>query len=132
MRVHLSDGGKAETRRKGTRDCAVRAVAIALGLPYEVAWQELSAHANVNPSQGYHRKALGTYLAAKGWQWTPTMKIGEGCQVHLCADELPSGTLIVRVSKHFCAVIDGVIHDNHDPSRNGTRCVYGYWSKQKA
>jgi hypothetical protein len=24
-------------------------------------------------------------------------------------------------------VIDGVIHDTHDCSRNGTRCVYGYY-----
>jgi|SRR5262245_25045412 len=26
------------------------------------------------------------------------------------------------------AVIDGVIHDTHDCSRDGTRCVYGYFS----
>jgi hypothetical protein len=24
-------------------------------------------------------------------------------------------------------VIDGVIHDTHDPGRDGTRAVYGYW-----
>ena len=57
------------------------------------------------------------------------MAIGSGCKVHLRADELPSGRLIVSVSKHLTAVIDGVIHDNHDPSRDGTRCVYGYFSK---
>ena len=22
---------------------------------------------------------------------------------------------------------DGVVHDTYDPSRDGTRCVYGYW-----
>jgi hypothetical protein len=27
-------------------------------------------------------------------------------------------------------VIDGVIHDTHDCSRGGTRCVYGYWRKE--
>lgn len=43
-----------------------------------------------------------------------------------CA-ELPSGRLIVAVSRHLCAVIDGVIHDTFDPSRDGTRCVYGYF-----
>jgi hypothetical protein len=26
-------------------------------------------------------------------------------------------------------VIDGVIHDLYDPSRDGTRCVYGYYQK---
>ena len=57
------------------------------------------------------------------------MSIGSGCKVHLKADELPSGNIIVALSKHYCAVIDGVIHDTHDCSRNETRCVYGYWSK---
>jgi hypothetical protein len=30
-------------------------------------------------------------------------------------------------SRHLVAVIDGVIHDTHDCSRDGTRCVYGYF-----
>jgi hypothetical protein len=47
--------------------------------------------------------------------------------VHLRAEELPGGRLIVKVSKHVVAVIDGVINDSHDPSRGGTRCVYGYY-----
>ena len=60
------------------------------------------------------------------------MKIGSGCTVHLRADELPTGRLIVSVSRHVVAVIDGVIHDTHDPSRDGTRCVYGYWKQREA
>jgi hypothetical protein len=55
------------------------------------------------------------------------MKIGAGCQVHLRSDELPNGILIVKVSKHLTAIVDGVIQDTHDPSRGGTRCVYGYY-----
>lgn len=55
------------------------------------------------------------------------MGIGTGCTVHLVSQELPGGRLIVSVSKHLTAVIDGVIHDTHNPSRSGTRCVYGYW-----
>jgi hypothetical protein len=27
----------------------------------------------------------------------------------------------------MCAVIDGVIHDTHNPDRDGNRCVYGYY-----
>lgn len=59
---------------------------------------------------------------------TPTMAIGSGCKVHLRADELPTGRLVVSVSKHLVAVVDGVVHDTHDPRRGGTRCVYGYWT----
>jgi len=63
-----------------------------------------------------------------GWEWIPTMQIGSGCTVHLKEGELPSEVpLVVSVSKHITVVMDGVIHDTHDPSREGTRCVYGYW-----
>ena len=55
------------------------------------------------------------------------MRIGSGCKVHLRADELPAGRLIVNLSRHSAAVIEGVLHDTYDSSRNGTRCVYGYW-----
>jgi hypothetical protein len=68
--------------------------------------------------------------------------------------ELPAGRLVVSVSKHYTAVLDGVIHDTHDPQRDASvvrpdrgeplaagerrvpggqvvktarRCVYGYW-----
>jgi hypothetical protein len=58
------------------------------------------------------------------------MGIGTGCKVHLNADELPKGRLIVSVSKHYTALIDGVINDLYNPDRGGKRCVYGYWVKQ--
>jgi len=58
------------------------------------------------------------------------MFIGSGCRVHLRSKELPMGTLIVSVSKHLTTVIDGVINDTHDCSRDGTRCVYGYWYRK--
>ena len=60
-------------------------------------------------------------LEELGWQWTPTMAIGSGCTVHLRDGELPRGRLIVAVSKHMVAVVDGVIHDTSDCSRNGSR-----------
>jgi hypothetical protein len=77
---------------------------------------------------GVKKRTVSRYLADIGWTWHPTMHIGQGCQTHLQADELPGGRLIVKCSRHLTAVIDGVIHDTHDPSREGTRCVYGYWS----
>jgi hypothetical protein len=47
-----------------------------------------------------------------GWTRTPTMAIGQGSE-YICgrAGELPGGRLIVAISKHVVAVIDGVIHD---------------------
>ena len=80
-------------------------------------------------SEGVHKKLRSEYLRSIGWKWTPTMGIGTGCKVHLRDGELPMGRLIVSVSRHLVAVIDGVIHDRSDCSRGGSRCVYGYWSK---
>ena len=84
---------------------------------------------NDSPRTGTHRVVLKKYLQRLGWNWTPTMFVGQGCKVHLKKDELPSGTLIVSCSKHITVVKNGVLHDTYDCSRNGTRCVYGYWTK---
>lgn len=42
-------------------------------------------------------------------------------------DGIPDDGLVVRLSKHLCAVVDGVVRDTFDPTRGGDRCVYGYW-----
>ena len=74
-------------------------------------------------------RVVKKYLKKLGWNWTPTMFIGQGCKVHLKKNELPGGTLIVSCSKHITVVKNGVLHDTYDCSRRGTRCVYGYWTK---
>jgi hypothetical protein len=129
------DGGRAAAGFTGEAgDCVTRAIAIATGKPYREVYDALAervAQKHGRPRSarnGVPRRASDDYLTSLGWEWTPTMSIGSGCTVHLRADELPSGRVIVRLTKHMAAVIDGVVHDNYDPSRGGTRCVYGYWT----
>jgi len=147
-----NDGGRKAAGFKGkTGDCVTRAIAIATKKPYrevyDAMWGHLREHATTRrdrvacrirrggsrkgttPRNGVNRKVFGRYLESLGWKWTPTMQIGSGCKVHLRADELPNGRLIVSVSRHMVAVIDGVVHDTYEDARNGTRCVYGYWTK---
>jgi hypothetical protein len=57
------------------------------------------------------RKWFRDYMLELGFIWFPTMQIGSGCQTHLTADELPTGRLVCAVSRHYVAVIDGVIND---------------------
>jgi len=45
------------------------------------------------------------------------MTIGSGCRVHLTDGELPSGRLVAALSKHYTAVLDGVVHDTYNPQR---------------
>lgn len=164
-----NDGGRAAAGYKGSAgDCVVRAVAIASGLPYAEVYDALSKGTGTQRASKHtpkrrssarsginvRRKWFKDYMTALGFEWVPTMHIGSGCQVHLNADELPSGRLVVSVSKHYTTMIDGVIHDTFDPrdrpsvlyspnnpdipkgakpvangwwSYQPQRCVYGYW-----
>jgi len=153
MRFIHNDGGRKDAGFKGeTRDCVVRAIAIASDLPYRQVYDDLNEHAKKerptkrarrsSSRDGVHRKTYDPYLLSLGFVWTPTMQIGSGCKVHLHDGELPDGRLIIRLSKHLTAVIDGVIHDTDDPQRNyqvvedgvqrtARRCVYGYWRKEE-
>ncbi len=139
MKFCFDDGGRKAAGFTGkTGDCVCRSIAIATGKPYQEVYDALNGLAvherprkrgrRSNSRTGVHRRTAGKYLESLGWYWTPTMTIGSGCKIHMKADELPSGRLIVSLSRHFSAIVDGVIHDVSDPSRCGTRCVYGYWS----
>lgn len=137
----FNDGGRKAAGYKGTTgDCGIRALAICLQLPYEQVAQTCKTffqkekqtkrrRTKSSMTNGIHKATFQKIAKHYGLKWTPTMSIGTGCQVHLKSNELPSGRIICSVSKHFTAVVDGVIHDTHDCSRDGTRCVYGYWSK---
>ena len=139
-----NDGGREAEGYKGKAgDCVARAVAIASGRNYQEIYQRLAeGNANQRRKKGQKkntrsarngisttRKWFKDYMIELGFEWTPTMTIGSGCNVHLTPEELPDGRLVCRVSRHVVAVIDGVIQDTYDCSREGTRCVYGYWRK---
>jgi hypothetical protein len=144
MKFIFNDGGRAAVGYKGlTGDCVTRAIAIAAELPYQDVYDALaeghqaqrggrkSTKGKRTAAKGIYtsRKWFKDYMDALGWSWTPTMGIGTGCKVHLADGELPMGRLIVKVSRHYTAVIDGVICDTHNPQRSTGRCVYGYWTK---
>lgn len=141
MRFVQNDGGRAAAGFKGEAgDCVCRAIAIATGRPYAEVYEALNAlgksertgkrkRSKSSARTGVYKPTIRRYMEFIGWTWHSTMAIGQGCKVHLRADELPAGRLVVSVSRHTVAVIDGVIHDTHDPSRGGSRCVYGYFSK---
>lgn len=143
MQFTYNDGGRAAAGFSGhAGDCVARSIAIISGLPYKEVYDFLAEN-NAAQKRGKNqkkkrpktasngiqtkRKWFGDYMTSLGFVWIPTMHIGQGCKVHLTETELPKGKIIVNVSKHFTAVIDGVINDTHDCSRGGTRCVYGYY-----
>ena len=148
LKLKVDDGGRSAAGYKGKAgDCVVRSIAIVTGMSYQKVYQDLYIanenfrissktklarslkQKNDSPRTGTHRVVLKKYLEKLGWKWTPTMFVGQGCKVHLKKEELPSGILIISCSKHITVVKNGVLHDTYDCSRNGTRCVYGYWTR---
>lgn len=143
LRYVYDDGGRSVAGFKGEApgDCVVRAIAIATRRPYRDIYDDLHARARAfgtdrpSPRMGVQPDVYKRYLAELGWLWTPTMRVGAGCTVHLNGevyDDAFGGlvygpALIVRCSRHLVAVTNGEVRDTHDPSRDGTRCVYGYW-----
>ncbi len=149
MEFVYNDGGRGAAGFKGkTGDCVCRSIAIITGETYREVYNSLNVLAKAerkprgksSARNGVRKITYNKYLTSLGMKWTPTMLVGQGCKVHLADGELPKGKLIVRLSKHMTAVINGVIHDTHDPQRctiireDGIdriagRCVYGYWQK---
>lgn len=166
MRFQYNDGGRTKAGFRGTAgDCVCRSIAIATGKPYQEVYNALNGLASgmrltkrvrgSSSRTGVARPIYEKYLKSLGWRFVPTMAIGSGCKVHLTDGELPSGRIICRLSRHLVAVVDGVIHDTHDPQRevayfepdtgrelkpgeqrnqNGIfhisrRCVYGYFKQ---
>jgi len=135
MKYKYNDGGREQAGYKGNaRDCVTRAISIASGLPYKQVYKDINSLAKemrveCGARTGVPKTVYAKYLDELGFEWVPTMRIGSGCKVHLVDSELPTGKIIVRLSRHLCAVVDGVINDTYDCSRGGSRCVYGYWIK---
>lgn len=141
MELVVNDGGRSKYFKGSAGDCVCRAICNATGKDYKEIYDfinELSQREKTTKrKKGKSSARNGVYKDTTkriiedyiGWKWHPTMTIGSGCKVHLKSDELPKGTLIVKTSKHLTCVKDGILYDTYDCSREGTRCVYGYWSK---
>lgn len=162
MEFTYNDGGRKQAGFKGNAgDCVCRSIAIVSGIPYKQVYEAL-AEGNAKQRKtkrstkstgkrtaregiDVKRKWFKDYMRSIGFEWTPTMLVGQGCKVHLDEKELPKGRLVVALSKHYTAVLDGVIHDTYNPQRGGgsfaemkdgvyvsgitsERCVYGYWT----
>jgi len=151
------DGGRGRSgiargsSKDGTGDCVARAIAIATQKPYrevhdaltaakvrEVAagkdaWTRYARHRGgiraFHADHGVASAAYGPYLEGLGWKFTSTKELPRGKGVHLRADELPGGRLIVELRRHLTAVVDGVIHDTDDCSDEGRCRIRGYWTE---
>lgn len=142
--VAYNDGGRVQAGYKGDcGDCVVRALAIAMDRPYKEVYAEIAAvnattRKTKNRSATVGRKTARSgiyakarpfirYMESHGWHWVSVRGFGDRDVPRFRRGNLPGGRIIVSLRKHYCAVINGVIHDTHDPSRKGTVVINGYW-----
>lgn len=137
--IYATGGREKYFKGKHVGDCVTRAICNATGKDYKEVYdainklaknEHLSKHKRSKSSarSGVYKTTYKKYLSNLGYIFVPTMLIGSGCTVHLNKEELPStGTYIISVSGHLTCIKDGVLYDTFDCSREGTRCVYGYW-----
>lgn len=127
MTYQYNDGGRAVAGFKGNSDCGIRAVSIALEMPYKDSRRLLQEFARKGKqgsgqiSRGIYKEDIDAALRSKGWVWRSAPKF-QGRKAKY--SDLPKGRVIARMAKHYAAVIDGVLMDTWDSS---DKMVYGYW-----
>lgn len=124
-----NDGGRSKYfKADKVGDCVTRAIAIILSKDYKGVYNMIHALIGYSPRNGVQKKDTKKIMQLFGGQWVSTARFGQSMKMHLNASEMPlKGRYVCQVSKHITAIIDGVINDTYDPSRDGTRMVYGYW-----
>lgn len=129
---HKTDAGRSNSKRpKQKNDCTVRALATAASMQYDDAYNALKSRGR-KASAGFHfPKKPGDEVNGFTFKWKPfpavagqnRMNVKDFCR------QYPSGTFVLRVSKHVFTVVNGTAYDTCmvDPER----CVYGVWSVEK-
>ena len=139
--IYATGGRENYFKASSVRDCVTRAIANATGMDYLEVYNGINTEAKKERTSkrrakssarnGVRTTTLKRYIEnVLGWVWVPCMGIGTGCQTHLKKSELPEkGSYILNLSGHLTCWKDGELYDTYDCSRNGTRCVYGYWRR---
>ncbi len=139
MKFKYNDGGRSKYFTNKEDDSVCRSIAIATGRDYREIYNLINKYIESenldelyisNAKSNISKDICYKLLKSLGWKWNPCMFFGKGYTIHLKNGELPKkGTLIVSISNQLTCVKNNVIYDVKNPDRNGTRCVYGYWSK---
>lgn len=143
MEFIYNDGGRSKYfKAKDVGDCVTRAICNATGKDYLEVYndlKDLAKHEHITKRHktkssvrdGTSKNTTNRYIEeVLGWKKHSCSGIGVRERLHLKEDELPDGILICQVSKHLTCVKDKVIYDTYDCSREGTRMVYKYWTKE--
>lgn len=135
MEFKYNDGGRSlYFKASNVSDCAVRALAIASGRDYKEVYNELKKLNNgVSCRNGTPTSVSSKWLKQNDFiTLSGIMEVGTGIKYHLCDEDLVDlikkyPVMVVQVSKHLTTIINGVLNDTYDCSRDGTRGIYKIW-----
>lgn len=115
-------------RRVG--DCAVRAIAAALGLTWDEAFDEIAQAAKWMGDMPSSDAVWGAVLRANGFYRRAIPNECPDCYTaaDFCEDH-PDGVFVLGFGGHVATVIDGHIYDSWDSSREIPQF---YWFKGEA
>lgn len=116
-------------------DCVTRSFSIAAEVPFFEARRlvlEGVEQATTHDGLARYYAAQRVILLARGWCWKQVRAPGMP-RVYWQPSDIPPGRLIAAVGAgwHWCAILDGVLHDSNDPTwhkrAGGRLSVFGYW-----
>ena len=125
------DGGLKETDFKSKKkrgDCVVRAITIALSLPYEMVFKGLCDLAKETGFFPNDDETFNLYLEQHGWIKNKPQRGRGGGLKSLENFNSKDITAIVKTRGHLVCISDGTIYDTYDCKFS---CAYSYWTKSE-
>lgn len=137
-----NDGGRAAAGFKGSAgDCGVRAAALVTGADYRDTYEALFERQRVfkassrrkavrnrsaSPRDGVWKEVMHQHMTEAGARWIALAEVGgEVVRVRDVAARWPVGRIVMRLARHYSAMIDGVNFDTWE--QHPEKRVYGVW-----
>ena len=113
----------------GVGDCAVRAIAKALNISWEQAYTKLCVNGFLMGNLPNADIVWGAVLREAGFNRSVIPNTCPECfTVEDFCKEHPKGVFVVKSQDHVATVMDGILYDSWDSSRNVP--IY-YWTNEK-
>ena len=108
-------------------DCAVRAVAVALGVDWETAYLMISDAGYKMADMPSSNSVWGAVLRQNGFYRHTIPNTCPDCYtINDFAADHPKGVYVVCTGNHVCTIRDGIVYDSWDSTREIPQF---YWAK---
>lgn len=143
MKFIYNDGGRSNYfKANNVADCVCRALCNTTGIDYKVMYDLINKISKLekrsktsNARSGVYKESYKKILKALQAEEVKVQEFGSNKKCHLKDEDLinyQKGRYILSLSHHFSSLIDGVLVDTYDCSRDGDRQVYKMYKMTKS